>query len=76
MNLKLFAVLLSIVSYLGTKANPSIQVGQDDQIPLGYYDVDLDLNSPRLVELEGEDPMWMTEIEKVYYYAVSSNRHN
>ena len=65
MNLKLFAVLLSIVS-LG-KANP---IGQDDQTPLRY---DLDLNSLRLVQLEGKDPVWMTEIEKVGFSLCSSS---
>ena len=55
MNLKLFAFLLVALG----KANP---IAQDDQTPLGY---DLDLNSLRLVQLEGKDPVWMTEIEKV-----------
>ena len=67
MNLKLFALLLSISS-LG-KANP-IGFAQDDQAPLGY---DLDLNSLRLIQLEGKDPVWMTEIEKVCFSIRSSS---
>ena len=66
MNLKLLAFLLSIVS-LG-KANP-IGFAQDNQTRTPFtYDGDLsglDLNSLRLVQLEGRDPVWMTEIEKV-----------
>lgn len=58
--------LLSISS-LGI-ANP-IEFAQDDQAPLGY---DLDLNALRLVQLEGKDPVWMTEIEKVGFSISSS----
>jgi hypothetical protein len=64
MNWKLFAFLLSIGS-LG-KANPI----QDNQTPLRY---DLDLNSLRLVQLEGKDPVWMTEIEKVGFSLCNSS---
>jgi len=63
MNLKLFVFLLSISS-LG-KANP-LGFAQGDQTPLGY---DLDLSSLRLVQLEGKDPVWMTEIEKIHVKA-------
>jgi bacterial leucyl aminopeptidase len=63
MNLKLLVFLLSIGS-LG------IGFAQDDQIPLRqtettYPGFNLDLNSLRLVQLEGSDPLWMTELEKV-----------
>jgi len=66
-NLKHLAFLLSIASLGG--ANP-IGYAQDDQIPLGqiqttYPGFDLDLNSLRLVQLEGKDPVWMTELEKI-----------
>ena len=67
MNLKLFVFFLS-VSSLG-KANP-MGFAQDDQAPLGY---DLDLNSLRLIQLEGKDPVWMTEIEKVCFSMRSSS---
>lgn len=70
MNLKLFVFLLSISS-LG-KANP-LGFAQDDQTPLGY---DLDLSSLRLVQLEGNDPVWMTEIEKVGFSISSSSITN
>jgi leucyl aminopeptidase len=70
MNLKLFVFLLS-VSSLG-KANP-IGFDLDNQAPLGY---DLDLNALRLVQLEGKDPVWMTEIEKVGFSISSSSISN
>ena len=61
MNLKL---LVFLIGSLG------IGFAQDDQIPLRqtettYPGFNLDLNSPRLVQLEGNDPLWMTELEKV-----------
>lgn len=67
MNLKLFVFLLSISS-LG-KANP-VGFAQEDQTPLGY---DLNLKSLRLVQLEGKDPVWMTELEKVVFSLSSSS---
>ena len=67
MSWKLFAFLLSI-GFLG-KANP-IGLAQYDQTHLRY---DLDLNSLRLVQLEGKDPAWMTEIEKVGFFLCSSS---
>ena len=69
MNLKLFTFLLSIGS-LGM-ANP-IGFVQDDRTPLGYDLGDLDLNSLRLVQLEGKDPVRTTEIEKVGFSPCSS----
>ena len=67
MNWKVFVFLLSIGS-LG-RANP-IGFAQDDQTLLRY---DLDLNSLRLVQLEGKDPVWMTELEKVGFSLCSSS---
>jgi len=61
-------VFLLSVSSLG-KANP-VGFAQEDQTPLGY---DLDLNSLRLVQLEGKDPVWMTEIEKIQVKAQGFN---
>jgi leucyl aminopeptidase len=63
MHFNLLAFLLSIGS-LG------IGFAQDDQIPLRqtettYPGFNLDLNSLRLVQLEGKDPLWMTELEKI-----------
>jgi len=67
MHLKHLAFLLYLCSSGG--ANP-IGFALDDQIPLRqaettYPGFDLDLNSRRLVQLEGQDPVWMTELEKV-----------
>lgn len=66
MNFKILAFLLSIGS-LG-EANP-IEFAQNDQIPFRQTETmcpyELDMNSLRLVQLEGKDPVWMTENEKV-----------
>jgi len=40
-----------------------------DQVPLSnrleYQGFDLDLNAPRLVQMEGQPPIWITELEKI-----------
>jgi hypothetical protein len=69
MNWKLVAFLLSIG--LLRKASPT--AFEDDhcgQTPLRY---NLDLNPLRLVQLEGKDPVWMTEFEKVDFSLCSSS---
>ena len=35
------------------------------ELPTSYPGYDLDLGEQRLVELEGQSPKWMTELEKV-----------
>jgi hypothetical protein len=69
MNLKLVAFLLSIGSLGGLN---SIVFARDDQAPLSQTETmcsnDLDPNSLRLVQLEGKDPVWMTELEKAGFF--------
>lgn len=55
-------------------AIPFFSTGDNVQLPLSmesldeyasYPGFDLDLNQLRLVQLEGQDPVWMTELQKV-----------
>jgi len=68
--MKSFAILLSLVSLI--TATP---LAYDYQSPLtaqitSYPGFDYDLNALRLVQLEGHDPVWMTELEKVKHYNI------
>ncbi|KAF4610436.1 hypothetical protein D9613_006927 [Agrocybe pediades] len=63
--MKSFAILLSFVSLIS--ATP---LAYDHQSPLSsqitsYPGFDYDLNALRLVQLEGQEPVWMTELEKI-----------
>ncbi|KAJ3514567.1 hypothetical protein NLJ89_g2305 [Agrocybe chaxingu] len=61
--MKSFAALLALVSLVA--ATP---ITYNDQIPLKqptYPGFDLDLNAHRLVQMEGQAPVWMTELEKI-----------
>ena len=63
--MKSFLILISLVSLVST--TPLVY---NEQFPLGtqqesYPGFDLDLNAVRLVQMEGESPVWMTELEKV-----------
>jgi len=63
--MKSFAILISFVSLVA--ATP---LAYNEQLPLGvqqtsYPGFDLDLNALRLVQMEGESPVWMTELEKI-----------
>lgn len=67
--MKSFALLLSLVSIIS--ATPFLY--DSEQIPLKadgltHPGFDLDLNALRLVQLEGQPPVWMTELEKVLGY--------
>jgi bacterial leucyl aminopeptidase len=60
--------LLSLVTL--ALAGPVLQFeGDADQqflgLPTTYPGYDLDLNEQRLVELEGQPPKWVSELEKV-----------
>lgn len=52
-------------------ATPLSAFFDNDQVSLGGYQdhdypgYDLDLSAQRLVEMEGQEPIWMTELEKV-----------
>lgn len=62
--MKAILSLLSLASF-------AIATPVFEQVPLNaklatYPGFDLDLNAQRLVQMEGQDPVWMTELEKVY----------
>ena len=65
--MKAFSLLISFVSLV--HATPLIF---SDQIPLNgdalasYPGFDLDLNARRLVQMDGREPVWMTELEKAW----------
>ncbi|KIM45995.1 hypothetical protein M413DRAFT_441056 [Hebeloma cylindrosporum] len=63
--MKSFLILISLVSLVS--ATPLVY---NEQLPLGaqqgsYPGFDLDLNALRLVQMEGESPVWMTELDKI-----------
>ncbi|KDR83532.1 hypothetical protein GALMADRAFT_235734 [Galerina marginata CBS 339.88] len=66
--MKSFAILISLVSLIA--ATP---LAYDEQTPLTaqkqYPGFDLDLNALRLVQMEGKDPVWMSELEKIHMKA-------
>lgn len=64
--MKSFASLLCFVTLI--VANPVIQNEKQvtfDAQTATYPGFDLDLNALRLVEMEGQAPVWMTELDKV-----------
>ncbi|KAF9535087.1 peptidase [Crepidotus variabilis] len=62
--MKSFALLLSLVALAA--ATPVIY---NEQIPISeqstYPGFSLDLNAKRLVQFDGREPIWMTELEKI-----------
>jgi hypothetical protein len=66
--------LVSLVC-LGAVASPLSAPGFSEQVPIGglgqqittFPGFDLDLSARRLVQFEGQEPVWMTELEKVLY---------
>ena len=65
--MKSFAALLALVSIVA-----AVPAAYNEQIPLGeqatYPGFSLDLNARRLVQMDGQEPIWMTELEKVASY--------
>ncbi|KAF6762881.1 peptidase [Ephemerocybe angulata] len=72
--MKSFGLLLAFLTL--AIANPVAQYAQD-QVPMGlptqYPGYSLDLNELRFVELEGEAPVWMTELEKINLKSMGIN---
>ena len=72
-----YLALLSLVS-LAT-ATPLSLLSGNEQVPFSnladhitsYPGFDLDLSAQRLVQLEGQEPVWMTELEKVSNFCVT-----
>ena len=62
--------LISLAFLAVAIASPSYR---NEQVPLGGLEdrittvpgYDVDLNAQRLVQMEGQEPVWMTELEKV-----------
>lgn len=67
--MKSFSILLSLACI--AIATP-LSNGESDQAPFNaelmtsYPGFTLDLNAQRLVQIEGQKPVWMTELAKVY----------
>lgn len=68
------SVIASLSFVCVALAIPFFSAGDNGQLPLAlesldkqasYPGFDLDLNQLRLVQLEGKEPVWMTELEKV-----------
>ena len=60
-SLTLILAYLSVGNALASPVSGQTVLGDEDGI-------DLDLQDMRLVEMEGQPPVWMTELEKVWRY--------
>ncbi|KAH8106205.1 hypothetical protein BXZ70DRAFT_918624 [Cristinia sonorae] len=57
-----------LLAFVGCAVATQLAIGNaDSQRPMivSYPGFDLDLNELRLVQLEGQEPVWMTELEKI-----------
>ena len=84
--MKSLSILLLSLACL-VVANPLSPSFDDHQVPLGakdgYPGFDLDLNAQRLVQMEGQAPVWMSELKKVlslippiYFFSASYSDSN
>lgn len=72
MKLSLTLSLLSLVAL-----SIAIPSNSFEQVPLSVQDgFDLDLNAPRLIQLEGQAPEWVTESRKVWFHSETIVRHS
>jgi leucyl aminopeptidase len=70
-----FLAFVSLACLTGAVPSPLSAFAGSDQLPLGgleehaitYPGFNLDLSAQRLVQMEGQEPVWMTELEKVSY---------
>ncbi len=63
---KAFAPILAIASVAIATTFTSENTQQPFDVPVvGYSGFDLDLNERRLIQLEGQEPVWVTELDKV-----------
>ncbi|CAL1702230.1 unnamed protein product [Somion occarium] len=65
--MRVFAIILALAA--ASAANPLL-FKESEQRPLGFQQqthpgFDLDLNERRLIQLEGQEPVWITELEKI-----------
>lgn len=68
--MRVFAIILALAA--ASAANPLL-FKESEQRPLGFQQqthpgFDLDLNERRLIQLEGQEPVWITELEKARSY--------
>jgi bacterial leucyl aminopeptidase len=70
-----FFTLVSLACLTGAVPSPLTSFTVSEQLPFGgleehattYEGYNLDLSAQRLVQMEGREPVWMTELEKVSY---------
>ena len=66
LSLACLALAIPFYSPEGPNSDSQVQLGQfTAEDYANYPGYDLDLNALRLVQLEGREPVWMTEYEKV-----------
>jgi bacterial leucyl aminopeptidase len=68
--------LISLACLARAVASPLSATYGSEQVPLDgleKHGFDLDLSAQRLVQMEGQKPVWMTELEKVSYIITNSN---
>lgn len=59
---------LLTVSFVCAALATPLRVLENVQVPINfgpYPGLDLDLNAPRLLQFENQEPVWMTELDKV-----------
>ena len=78
--MKSFSLLLAVASVavslplvLGENVQAHFDVDNLDNHPQSYPGFHLDLNALRWVELEGQEPVLMTELEKVIPFLLGSD---
>ena len=74
--MKSFALLLAVASVavstpliFGDNGQVNLAI---ESLPQSYPGFDLDLNAQRWVQVDGKEPVLMTELEKVIVYCVES----
>lgn len=65
LSLACLALAIPFYSPEGANGGSQVQLQFSAEDFANYPGFDLDLNELRLVQLEGRDPVWMTEYEKV-----------
>ncbi|KAI0079660.1 peptidase [Panus rudis PR-1116 ss-1] len=63
--MRAFLAILALATVASALLDTADQVPLDVQRPLTYPGFSLDLSERRLVQLEGQEPVWMTELDKI-----------
>jgi leucyl aminopeptidase len=53
------------------ETSEQVFLGGLEEHSTNYPGFDIDLTSQRLIQLEGREPIWMTELEKVWHLAAN-----